>query len=82
VTLALEHDRSDEALNLGSFVLGLLAFLDNKGSLDDVLTNIVILGQVEKLPKITKHILKRLLLISITSHNKSIRFLTVYGKAG
>jgi hypothetical protein len=60
VTLALEHDRSDEALNLGSFVLRLLSFLDNKGSLDDVLTDIVFLGQVEKLPKREKQQLRSL----------------------
>ena len=50
MTLALKHDWRDETLNLGRLVLRLLAFLDDKGSLDDVLTDVVILGQVEQLP--------------------------------
>ncbi len=50
MTLALKHDGRDETLNLGCLVFRLLAFLDDKGSLDDVLTDIVILGQVEQLP--------------------------------
>ena len=50
MTLTLENDGSDQALDLGSLVLGLLAFLDDQWALDDVLANIVVLGQVEELP--------------------------------
>ena len=46
----MKHDGRDETLNLGCLVLRLLAFLDDKGSLDDVLADVVILGQVEQLP--------------------------------
>ena len=49
VTLALQNDRGDEALDLGGLVLLLLALLDRQGSLDDVLADIVLLAQVEEL---------------------------------
>ena len=50
MTLALQNDRGDEALDLRGLVLGLLAFLDRQGSLDDVLADIVLLAQVEEPP--------------------------------
>jgi hypothetical protein len=49
VTLPLQHDGCHKALNLGSLELGLLAILDGKGPLDDVLANVVVLGQVKQL---------------------------------
>ena len=49
MTLALQNDRGDEALDLGGLVLLLLALLDRQGSLDDVLADIVLLAQVEEL---------------------------------
>jgi len=50
MTLALENDRGDEALDLGGLVLGLLALLDGQGALDDILADVVLLAQVEELP--------------------------------
>ena len=49
MTFPLEHNRRHEALDLGGFELGLLALLDGQGPLDDVLANVVELGQVEQL---------------------------------
>ena len=50
MTLALENDWGDQPLDLGGLVLGLLTLLDDQGALDNVLPDIVLLGQVEKLP--------------------------------
>lgn len=50
MTLALENDRGDEALDLRSPVLGLLTLLHGQGSLDDILANVIFLTQVKKLP--------------------------------
>merc|ERR1719209_1167930 len=50
VPLPLEHHRGDKTLHLGSGELLLLSILKGEWPLDDVLANIVLLGQVEQLP--------------------------------
>merc|ERR1719220_1880091 len=50
VPLPLEHHRGDQALHLGRSKLLLLSILKGKGPLNDILADIVLLGQVEKLP--------------------------------
>jgi len=50
VSLSLKHHWSNKALDLGCLVPELLAFLLGKRTLDHVLTNVVLLGQVEQLP--------------------------------
>jgi len=49
MTLALQHNRSDKPLHLGGSKLLLLSFLQWKWPLDDILANVIILGQIEKL---------------------------------
>merc|ERR1719370_1863543 len=50
VPLPLEHYRGDEALHLGSSKLLLLSVLKGKGPLNDILADVILLRQVEKLP--------------------------------
>merc|ERR1719175_601339 len=50
VPLPLQHHRGDQALHLGCRKLLLLSILQGKGPLNDILADIVLLGQVEKLP--------------------------------
>ncbi len=49
MTLPLQHDGGDQALDLGRLELGLLALLDGQGPLDHVLTDVVVFVQVEEL---------------------------------
>merc|ERR1719370_1402404 len=53
VPLPLEHHGGDKALHLGCCKLLLLSILKGKGPLNDILANVVLLGQVEKLPDLT-----------------------------
>lgn len=46
----LKNNRCNEPLNLGCLGPGLLAFLCRQGSLDDILTHIIQLAQIEQLP--------------------------------
>merc|ERR1719305_396829 len=46
----LQHHGGDEALHLGRRKLLLLSVLEGEGPLNDILANIILLGQVEKLP--------------------------------
>merc|ERR1719370_717234 len=50
VPLPLEHHGGDKALHLGCCKLLLLSVLEGKGPLNDILANVILLGQVEKLP--------------------------------
>ena len=50
MTLSLEHDRSHQSLHLRGSKLLLLSLLGGQGTPDDVLTDIIVLGQVEQLP--------------------------------
>jgi len=52
VPLPLKHHRGDKTLHLGSGELLLLSILKGEWPLDDVLANIVLLGQVEQLPNL------------------------------
>lgn len=45
----LQHNRGDEALDLGCLCLGFLALLACQGTLDHVLAHIILLAQVEQL---------------------------------
>ena len=51
--LALDPGGSNETLDLGGLGAGLLSVLLGKGSVDNVLSDIVLLGQVEKLPDLS-----------------------------
>lgn len=44
----LENNWSDQSLDLGWDALGLLALLDGEWALDDVLPDIILLGQIEQ----------------------------------
>lgn len=46
----LKNNRCNKSLNFGCLVLGLLAILHRQGSLDDILTHIIQLAQIEQLP--------------------------------
>ena len=50
VPLPLQHDWGNQPLHLRGSELLLLAVLQGKGPLDDVLADIVLLGQVKQLP--------------------------------
>merc|ERR1711934_310931 len=50
VPLPLEHHRGDKTLDLGRRKLLLLAILKGKGPLDNVLADVIFLGQVKQLP--------------------------------
>merc|ERR1719220_2233681 len=50
VTLPLQHDGGHQPLDLGGLVPLLLPLLQGQGSPDDVLADVVVLGQVEELP--------------------------------
>merc|ERR1719270_1861456 len=52
VPLPLEHHRGDKTLHLRSSELLLLSIFKGEWPLDDVLANIVLLGQVEQLPNL------------------------------
>merc|ERR1719273_642692 len=54
VPLPLEHHRGDEALHLGRRKLLLLSVLKGKGPLNDILADVILLGQVEKLPDLAR----------------------------
>merc|ERR1719342_1732647 len=49
VSLPLQHDWSHQSLDLGGLVFLLLAFLQGQRSLDHILTDIIVLLQVEEL---------------------------------
>merc|ERR1719209_1579818 len=53
VPLPLEHHGGDKALHLWCCKLLLLSVLEGKGPLNDILANVILLGQVEKLPDLT-----------------------------
>merc|ERR1712173_371414 len=46
----LQHHGGDQTLHLGRCKLLLLSVLKGKGPLNDILANVILLGQVEKLP--------------------------------
>jgi len=50
VSLPLEHGGGHQSLDLGSLELLLLSVLEGERTFDDILANVVILGQVEQLP--------------------------------
>ena len=50
MSLPLKHNRGNQPLDLGGLVFLLLAILEGQRPLDHVLTDVVILAQVEQLP--------------------------------
>lgn len=50
VTLPLQHGRGDQPLDLGGLVPLLLALLEGQRPLDDILTHVILLGEVKQLP--------------------------------
>merc|ERR1712211_119281 len=52
VPLPLQHHGGDQTLHLGRCKLLLLSVLQGKGPLNDILANVILLGQVERLPNL------------------------------